>query len=178
MLALMVRCIILIGALQVGGLNAGCQWKGVGSTQRPRPSGQRTWQLGPASMRMYPAPRLHAPDGQWLLEAGVELLDPMNDSTKGVGTIRFELYAGGRGPGHAVGKRLYVWNVCLLTHDDQQVAYDSVMRAYRFTLMCELLPEDVQLAVLQATFAGRNGLRLSAQMPVAVPPQSPRSANP
>ena len=121
------------------------------------------WRPDPVSIRVYPSTRLAVHDGQWYLEAFVECLDEMGDSTKGVGSFQFELFRSPGLEGDAGGQQLYVWNVQLHTLDDQRRHYDPTLRTYQFRLKMYPLPGDIDQVVFRVMYDNETGPRMDAQ---------------
>ena len=129
------------------------------------------WTPEPVAMRVFPTTRFVAGDtgeggagGEALLEAAVELFDPMGDSLKASGVVRFELYTTGQTPGVAADQLLYSWDIALNTLDDQQRFYDPIIRGYVFRLRVQS-PEIVRWrTLLRAGWQPVDGDRLSDEL--------------
>lgn len=121
------------------------------------------WHPAPDQMRIYPATRFVQDQGQLVLEARIELLDAMGDSIKGAGRFHFELI----GPPHlgrsVSDRKLYSWDVPLLSLEDQQRAYDRVTRTYLFRLKMDQKYMPRGVATLKAVLMPSAGDRLEAQ---------------
>ena len=161
---------LLQTGLLVGGLVAcdGLQFKGAGPTGASSAGGDAGgyWDPGPVSIQVYPSTRLAVHNGQWYLEALIECLDEMGDSTKGVGRFQFELFQNPVERGDATGQRLYAWNVRLQTLEDQRRHYDGTLRTYQFRLKMHPLPGDIDQVVLRVMYDGEMGCRMEAQAPL------------
>jgi hypothetical protein len=166
---------VLVAA--VAGMTIGCTWKGNFGGSPSDTEGQPprvAWTLQPVDMRVYPSSRFSVQNQQAMLEARIELLDEMGDSTKGVGQFHFELFAGGTpgfaeaagSPGHpgrpTSAQRLYTWDVPLLTLDDQKRHYDPITRAYLFRLRMDEQALPQRNTTLQASYEALSGERLKA----------------
>ena len=140
----------------------GCSWKGDRTNGRDPSASGAVWKLEPVRMRVDPSSRFVESNDTAVLEARIELLDEMGDSIKGVGTVRFELFAGDRMSEPAIGRRLYSWDVSLLTLVQQKQFYDSITRAYLFRLNLHDTTTANRATVLMATFTPVAGRRLEA----------------
>lgn len=156
----MCRIAVWVGFLAM----IGCTWKG-GRQPRdlnPRIAGH-VWTVKPVRMRIYPSTRFVQSGDDSILEARVELFDEMDDSVKGVGRFRIELFDRPRGGNPGVGQRRYSWDISVLTLDDQRRYYDTITRSYLFRLKLEDQTTARQETVLQATFISPDGQRLEAR---------------
>ncbi len=142
---------------------AGCAWKGGDNPAPTAEPPQNGWQATPAKIRVYPSTRFVRDGDAIVLEARVELLDEMGDSSKGVGRFNFELFPPPRARLDPVGTRLYAWTVELLTLEDQRGAYDPIARAYLFRLKVDGSGVAGKDTVLHVTFVPAAGPRLEAQ---------------
>lgn len=124
---------------------AGCGWEwaskgpaGAGtspsSSNGSAPAG--AFQAAPNKARFYPAPapRIVREGDTLFVETRVELLDEMEDSTKGIGEFHFELLNQGESDEGAAGLRLYAWDVLIMTLNDQKRYYERTTRSYMFKL--------------------------------------------
>lgn len=155
-------------------LTLGCE-DGVRSKAPPRgaePLGE--WAFAPASVRVHPFTVLtHTADGEsYTLDARVELLDPLGDATKGVGTFRAELYSQPAGASRAQkGQRMEMWEVGLLTLQENKAHYDTITRMYRFRLQLANPPPSRGDLWLYVTFSDTRGHRLTAEMDLGEKPE-------
>ena len=123
MLALM--CVLIV---------AGCQTPG--SAYRSTADQQM---FGPASIRIHPTFTQvrdwtgdGKPDG---IEATLEMLDQFGEPTRATGTVRFELYSYRPDLADPRSPRLASpWTASLNTTQDQQLRWNSALRAYTFQL--------------------------------------------
>ena len=153
---------LVVAAIVVTGTCGGCQWKGDPPvTPAPSPAGDY-WQIRPVRMRIYPSSRFVQYKERSILEARVELFDEAGDSTKGVGTLRFELFASDRIGEVVDSKQLFAWDIDMMTLDANRQFYDPVTRAYLFRLGIDELPTDRDRVVLRVTFSPVTGNRLVA----------------
>ena len=151
---------VLVGLL----VSMGCVWKG--GEQRSdfkQHVGNQIWQVGPVRMRVYPSTRFVEDQDFSMLEARVELLDEMDDSVKGVGEFRIEIFDRPRGGNPGVGQRRYSWDVSALTLADQRRHYDMITRSYLFRLKLEDQATAHRETVLQVTFISPEGKRLKTR---------------
>lgn len=161
-----------MGAIALGAavsLLAGCEMKGdrvAARTEAPANPGH--WQIKPVRIRVYPSTRFVQYENQMALEARVEFLDEMRDPMKAVGRMRFEVYAANRDGEIVDQKRLFSWDVELLTLEANQEFYDAVTRAYLFRLGVDRLPKDIERTVLRVTYLPAQGDRLEAMAVVMV----------
>jgi hypothetical protein len=145
----------------------GCEskGKGVGAT-RPRVTGE-TWRPTPVAMRVYPTTRFASERDRPVLEARIELFDQMNDSIKGVGRFRLELFAGDDRTASQLARRLYRWDVNLQTLDDHRRFYDPVTRSYLFRLEIDDLSIASRATLLEVSFLPIDGPRLETRAVIA-----------
>lgn len=94
------------------------------------------FQAAPTKARFYPAPapRVVREGDTLFVETRVELLDEMDDSTKGIGEFHFELLNQAESDEGAAGLRLYAWDVLIMTLNDQKRYYERTTRSYMFKL--------------------------------------------
>jgi hypothetical protein len=151
-------CLLAI-ALAAG---VGCSWKG-GPSTRADDSGSEVWSPQPVQMRVYPSSRFAAaPDGSPVLEARIELLDSMGDSTKAAGEYRVELL---RSAEEGMGERLYAWDVLVQNQAQQARHYDKVTRTYLFRLKLDDAGPPQHPTSIRVTFTPLSGAsRLSATL--------------
>ena len=178
----------------------GCSFKGRQSSgerayarsQHPGRSGVLTtsgyWRPEAVRIRVYPSTRFVNHNGLTILQARVELFDEMGDSVKSAGRFFFELFE--TGMEGAAQKRLYSWEIPVLTLKQQRMYYEPIVRGYHFSLQLhdEQSPkQNVVLRVLITTPQGKrletssllnvdlHGARTNAPMraPVSVPPVKP-----
>jgi hypothetical protein len=150
---------------------AGCSWHGEPTpTSGPRPVDGAMWWPTPVRMRVYPASRFAGGDGYIVLEARIELLDAMDDAVKAPGRFRFELIDAERESTSHIDRRLYSWDVPLLSLDHQRQHYDSVTRTYLFRLRMDeqLVPHKAMK--LLVTYMPPTGANLSAEQIMAGTP--------
>ncbi len=148
---------------------AGCEMKGDWVRARSsEPAAEGQWQIKPVRIRVYPSTRFVQYDDQLALEARVEFLDEMRDPMKAVGRLRFEVYAANRDGEIVDQKRMFSWDVDMLTLEDNQEFYDAVTRAYLFRLGVDQLPRELERTVVRVTFMPPAGERLEAMAVVMV----------
>ena len=119
------------------------------------------WSAAPVAVNIYPGTRFIMEDDKPILDAGLELVDDMGDSVKAPGTARFELYESGTGD--TLGRRLYAWDVNVLTPADQRTYYNRVIRAYNFRLGVDDLEAQKVPTILQVSYDLANGNRLQTR---------------
>ncbi len=147
----------------------GCEMKG--DAVKPRvdaPSQPGVWQIKPTALRVYPSTRFVQYEEQLALEARVEFVDAMGDTIKAVGNLRFEVFAANRDGEVADQKRLFSWDVPMLTMEANQEFYDAVTRAYLFRLGINSLPKDLERAVVRVIYMPARGDRMEAMAVVRV----------
>ena len=153
-------------------LACGCNWKGEVATPPsgpgPEPDAEAVWQMIPKSLRVYPSSRIVLREDHNYIEARVEVLDEMGDSTKAVGRFRIYLSEPGADGADSIGQRLYTWPIAMYTLCDQKRYYDSVLRGYLFRLQVERMPPNLDRAVLEVALDAHRGPRLSGKAVVAV----------
>lgn len=149
--------------LAVGAL--GCAFKG--NNPQVRLEAVDDWQPRPVRLRVYPATRFVQVDGSSRLDARIELMDQMDDSVKGAGQFRVELYprAGNRDRDDAAP--LYVWQVAVRTLDAQRQFYDPITQSYRFQLAIDDPNHSRQDMLLRAILYTSDGRRLQNEAVVA-----------
>ena len=158
----MLMCVAVIA------LAAGCEMKGGQVGQRAATAGVDFWRIRPVKMRVYPSTRFVQYENQLALEARVEFVDELRDPMKAVGRLRFEVYASNRDGEVIDQKRLFAWDVPMLTIEANREYYDAVTRAYLFRLGLESLPADVDRTIVRVTFMPPVGERLEATAVVMV----------
>ena len=159
--------------LCVAGCWGGCDWKGRRATPPTGPETGVVWQFVPKSLRVYASSRFVHRDGQDYLDARVEVLDEMGDSTKAVGRFRIDLSQPGRGGADSGGQRLYTWPVSMYTLRDQRRYYDSVMRGYLFKLQLDRMPTHRDRAILEVSFEPHQGPRMTEKVVIDVSSSRP-----
>jgi hypothetical protein len=130
--------------------------------------GEEVWTPRPVALRIYPATRFVRERDFTLLEARIELFDPMGDSIKSSGRTRFELFAADPAPGIDVGRLLYSWDITLSTEDDQRRYYDPITRSYLVRLRLDSAQVTRRPVLLRVTFQPPTGQRLVAEGPVRI----------
>jgi len=143
----------------------GCELKGGPGAVKSDVKKIQIWRIRPTSMRIYPSSEFRVVGGQPAVEARIELFDDLGDSIKGVGRVRFELDSLAKPGASGVGKRLYQWEIPMLTKEKNAKFYDVVTRSYRFELKMDEAPEPGKPLRLIAEFidAEPGGKRLSAE---------------
>lgn len=139
----------------------GCEMKG--DRVVPRDMEQAlpgVWQVRPVQLRIYPSTRFVQYENQLALEARVEFLDELGDPLKAVGTLLFEVYPANRDGEVIDQRRLFSWEVPMLTKQANQEYYDAVTRAYLFRLGIDTLPKDLERTVLRVSFTPPTGDRM------------------
>ena len=155
-------CVVVLAA-------GGCVFKGATEIfTRPTPQ-PGAWLPAPVRIRVYPASRFATdPDSKTVvLDARIELFDEMADSVKGAGQFHFELLNNPRRESTALERRLYSWDVPMLTLEQQRKAYDKVTQTYLFRLKMDDLFFPTKDTTLKATFTPSGGqpLRDEVVMP-------------
>ena len=121
----------------------------------------------PVAMRVYPSTRYATEADRPVLDARIELFDQMNDSIKGVGRFRFELFAGDDRTAAQLARRLYRWDVNLHTLAQQRQYYDPVTRSYQFRLQIDDLSIAQKATLLEVTYLPLEGQRLETKAVIA-----------
>jgi hypothetical protein len=129
--------------------------------------GASAWPFVPVAMRVHPFTSIEydQQDKAVVLEARVELLDRLGDTTKGVGDFRFELYDAARTAGaSAVDQNLlYSWEAPMTSLEDNRRYYDPITRTYYFKLRLDSPPPGGSPLRLVIQFTTPGGKRLSAE---------------
>ena len=159
-----MRCVALTLAIF---LVSGCSFKGEEFRQRRDAGG---WPLRPASMRFHPFTQIKRTDAGLRIDARIEFSDPAGDVCKGVGELRFELYAESDSASRQGSEqRLLQWNATITRIEDNSVHWDPVTRTYLFPLTLDsALPGHPRLQ-LRAQYDASTGERLLAQTPIDLP---------
>jgi hypothetical protein len=106
-----------------------------------------------------------------VLDARIELLDRVGDSTKGVGDFRFELYQDKeRASQEGEEVRQAVWDAPMTTLGQNQQHYDPITRTYVFRLKLSQAPSEQQKYKLLVQFTDPEGRRLTASAPLHYKP--------
>lgn len=161
-------CLFAIG-LPLAASASGCsgiELKGRGGPTTTNGSGQAGWPFEPVAMRVHPFTSINLGDEDGaVLEARIELLDQVGDVTKGVGDLRFELYAirteGSSAP--HVRDVLFTWSADLSTLQQNIQHYDQITRTYLFKLKLESPPAAWSNLLLSVQFTDRHGKRINAE---------------
>ena len=126
--------------------------------------GAGNWPFKPIGMRVHPFTTFVVDkSGKESLDARLELVDEMGDVTKGLGKLRFELYAGAATEGRAgQGERLYIWEASVATVEETREHYDPITRTYYFKLRLDKPPPRRQKLRLDVQFDGAWGQRMTA----------------
>lgn len=166
------RWIVALVMGLVVGAASGCgalEFKGGDGRAVEAAAAAEDWPFKPARMRVHPFTSIDRDEasGDLVLEARVELLDPMGDPTKGVGDFRFELYAEPRQASRAgEGRRLAHWRVPMRTVEKSGRFYDPITRTYSFKLKLEEPPPREQRLELVAQLTMADGQRLRGEAPI------------
>ena len=144
---------------------SGCVWKGGHQSDHldRRGFAQEVWHSRPQHMRVYPSTRFVLDGSESVLEARIELTDEMGDPVKGTGRFRLELFTHSQAGHTGMGRRLYSWDVSVLTLADQRLHYDAITRAYLFRLRLDETQTAASHTVLQVTLMASEGWRLESQ---------------
>jgi len=165
------KWLILALVLTAGGCNNGLPFRGnsaTGGGASGTPMGD--WPFTPFAMRIHPFTSLTTDEasGEQVLDARIELLDPVGDVTKGVGDLRFELYSQPpTASREGERQRLQQWHATIAEISDNRRHYDAITRTYSFRLkVTAKLPRKVHLT-LKAQFTDPTGRRLHAEAPLS-----------
>jgi hypothetical protein len=133
-----------------------------GSAPPPAAGSADAWQIKPARMRVYPSTRITRDGTNWVLDARLEFLDDAGDSMKAAGNLRLELFAMGRPGDPPTGKQLYVWDVPMLTLE-QNRQYFEITHTYLFRLKLDDATLATQRLILAANCVLADGRSLQAR---------------
>lgn len=159
----------LLAAFALTAAVAGCELKGDRVVPRHEEATQPgVWQVKPTRLRVYPSTRFVQYENQLALEARIEFLDELGDPLKAVGAMRFEVYAANRDGEVVDQRRLFSWDVPMLTMEANQEYYDPVTRAYLFRLGIDSLPKDLDRTVVRVIHQPVRGERMEAMAVVRV----------
>ncbi len=155
------RFVVLLAAMT---LAVGCSWMPwKGGSERAVKDDGRTWQPQPIIMRVYPTTRI-APHAQGpVVEARIEMIDALADTTKGVGNFHFELAPVEHLGQTDTGQRLYTWDTEVRTLAQQREHFDPISRTYHFRLAMDAVPAATSKLRFVATFSPVEGQRLDAE---------------
>ena len=155
--------LIAMGLTCLGGCGE-VVWKGGGIESR---AVDRAWPFLPETIRIHPFTSIaFDPNAEmYVIEARVELLDRVGDTTKGVGDFRFEMYRGLEGgtSGEAERELLSIWSSSISSFSDNAAHYDGITRTYWFRLEMHEPLEDRGNLFLVALFTDAGGRRMSAE---------------
>lgn len=129
----------------------------------PVPSG-----FGPARITILPISEIAGAAGigqDARLNVYVALLDAFGSPIKAPCSLRFELYEYVRRSAQTKGQRLMIWpDIDLTRPSDNHRSWRDFLRAYEFTL--DLRVERDKTYILEATYLGSDGRRLSGEWPI------------
>ena len=121
--------------------------------------------FAPAKVTILPLTRLvspSVPDSEPYIQAYVTLTDALGAQLIYPGTFRFELHEKIQRSAEPKGKRITIWpDMDLTTLEANHQYWQDVFRAYEFHL--DVAAPANQKYILQVTFLGFDGKRLSAQ---------------
>jgi|GEM_PF-1220847 len=168
----MNRSIQIVALIAVLSCVAGCTFKGnavdPSGSMTSTASGEPVWQLQAVTMRVYPSSRFRIDSGQAILDARIELRDGMEDPVKSVGKFQFNLYEGGKPNQPSTDKKLYAWQVPLLTLTDQRRHWDAITRTYTFRLKLDAPIDPEHYTSLVVWFTANDGRRLETSAVLTV----------
>ncbi len=124
------------------------------------------WPFVPISFRIHPLTRFTdtASTNKRVIESRIEFYDSQGHNTKGLGTIRFELYArDDLGSGSTRVGRLAMWEPTISAIEANTLHYDDITRTYLFLL--EIDP-DISLpatGILMCTVIMNDDKRIQGQ---------------
>ena len=124
------------------------------------------WVAAPLVVRILPTSRFVREERQPICEVNIEFVDEMGDPLKAAGILRFELFQREPDAPDQLGKRLYRWDIDLLTLEDQRDHYSAVLRGYRFRLRMESLEVRQVETSLRVSVELTDGRRLVDVMEV------------
>jgi len=124
------------------------------------------WPFVPVSFRIHPLTRFTetVSDNKSVIESRIEFFDSQGHNTKGLGTIRFELYARDdlRSGSTQVG-RIAMWEPSISTIEANSLHYDDITRTYLFLLEID---RDISLpptGILMCTVIMNRARRIQGQ---------------
>lgn len=121
--------------------------------------------FAPVALRLHPLTRI-LPDQ---LEARVELMDQMDDVTKGVGRINLELYRYELASLNHRGQLIGSWQADVSTLQANEKYWDAITRTYVFRHPLDAQQtRDAGRFVLVATMQFPNNSELSSQMTLSL----------
>lgn len=127
---------------------------------------EATWSPEPIAVHIAPSTRFILEDNEPILDAAIELIDDLGDSTKAAGLVRFELFEAQSKQDSdivATERRLYAWDIELLTQRQQQVYYNPILRGYNFRLGVDDIRIRNMPTILLVSFETASGNRLQAR---------------
>lgn len=132
--------------------------------QRPL-AGSGMDMFAPVAMRLHPLTRI-LPDQ---LEARVELMDQMDDVTKGVGQITLELYRYELASLHHRGQLVQRWQTDISTLQTNEKFWDPITRTYVFRYPLDpQQTKDAGRFILVASMRFANNSELNNQMTLSL----------
>lgn len=124
--------------------------------------------FGPARITILPISEIAGAAGigqDARLNVYVALLDAFGSPIKAPCSLRFELYEYVRRSAQTKGQRLMIWpDIDLTRPSDNHRSWRDFLRAYEFTL--DLRVERDKTYILEATYLGSDGRRLSGEWPI------------
>lgn len=164
------KAVLFIGLLCVAGCSNSSPRPELAS--QPAQSSMRITYAGftPAKVSILPLTRLVSSSTQSTesyIQAYVTLADEFGAQLKYPGTFRFELYEKVQRSAEPKGQRKKIWPDLDLRGSKQNNKYwQDFLRAYEFHL--EFAPDSSQKYILQVTFLGSEGKRLSEQISLTI----------
>jgi len=167
----LMMTMLLVGVMLFA---AGCENLGFKGDQIHLDARQAVWPFAPVAMRVHPFSTFEPGDEPetLVLEARVELLDRVGDTTKGVGRFRFELYqiaAAASREGEDL--RLMQWDGSIDTLELNRRHYDPITRTYVFKLKIDEPIEPRQKLRLDVQYTNQVDERLSTQFVTTYTPR-------
>lgn len=148
-------------------LNVGClSWKLPDVVPGATDPQDQVWSIEPVEMRVYPSTRFVIVEGTPVLEARVEFVDALGDSIKATGNFRVELFRVDRSGSNPTGRRLYKWEVPMVSIRQNRTFYDPITRAYLLRLKMDDLEGTGEPSIIVVTFTQTNGERLTAKFTI------------
>jgi hypothetical protein len=153
---------MVLVALAVSGC---CTDPPVGEVQVPEPINL----LLPREIRVHPFTEIHRASGDRPagVDVRVEAVDSFGDTTKALGTFRFEVYTFRAGNTDPKGRQLAIWDIPVASGETNLLHWDSITRTYSFPLEWNVPIEGESRFVVVGVFTSPFTPRLMHERVVA-----------